>query len=86
LLTRWPRIGVWFSTKANGLAQDRTRLSVVAAASMSATLGRAGIRHRSAQQIAAEVAELTPPAVSMMVSVTPLSARAFRRGSISRAL
>ena len=40
---------------------------------MSATLGRAGIRHRSAWRIAAVVAALTPPAVSMMASVTPLA-------------
>ena len=46
--TRRPRIGVWLSTKANGFLQALTTLSVDAAASMSAMLGRAGIRHRSA--------------------------------------
>ena len=46
-LMRWPRIGVWLRTKANGLFQARAICTVDAVASMSAMLGRAGIRHRS---------------------------------------
>jgi hypothetical protein len=57
--------------KANGLFQARATLSVDVVASMSATLGRAGIRHRSAWRIAEFVMALTPPEVSMIVSVTP---------------
>ena len=57
--------------KANGLFQALTTLSVEAVASMSAMLGRAGIRQRSAWRMADVVAALTPPAVSTIASVTP---------------
>ena len=60
-------------------------LSVEMVASMSATLGRAGIRQRSEWRIAAVVAALRPAAVSTIASWRPLSASIFRRGAMSAA-
>ncbi len=45
--------------------------TVGAAASMSAMLGRAGIRHRLATWIAAVAAGVSTPGVSMITSWTP---------------
>src|SRR5215831_20180391 len=82
---RFP-LGAWLRTKANGLSRARMVLSVGAVASMSTGLGRAGIRHRSAQRIAAAVIGVTPAAVSMIVRLTPLRSRICNRRSSSPTL
>jgi hypothetical protein len=67
------------------LPKARTVLSIDAPASMSAMLGRAGIRRRSQARIAAVVASLWPPAVSMIATVTPPRRSDCSRDSISSA-
>src|SRR5215472_11880223 len=84
-MRRFP-LGAWLRTKANGLSRARMVVSVGAVASMSTGLGRAGIRHRSAQRIAAAVIALTPAAVSMIVRLTPLRSRVCNRRSSSPTL
>jgi len=67
------------------LCQARITRSVAAVASMSAMLGRVGIRQKSEWRIAALVAAVSPPAVSTIVTVTPVCASDCRRCSTSRA-
>ena len=73
LLMRWPRIGVWLSTKANGFLQARTVSSVETVASISATLGRAGIRQKSLWRMAAVVAALVDQRQRAMRDVASLA-------------
>src|SRR5215203_4722496 len=69
--------GHWFRTNRNGLPSADSVRIVGRAASISATLGRAGTRQRSAACIAAVVAGASTPGVSMVTRSKPLRARAL---------
>src|SRR5215212_760131 len=70
--------GHWLRTNENGLP-SLLRLRIVGlAASMSATLGRAGIKHRSAACMAAVVAGVSTPGVSRIIKSKPLRCSAIR--------